>query len=369
MLNDYMGILYLNEKEDKIKRLTRNRTLAAVPIGGRYRIIDFVLSNMVNGGIKNIGVFTQSKSRALLDHLEGGKPWDLNRKRDGIFVFNYGSNLGIIEDIEMFKENLDYINFSRQKNVILSPSYMICNIDYVKAVKFHEERKSDITVIYKKVNNGKESFLGCDILNIDEKGKVVTVGTNIGVENQSNISLEMFIMKKSILIELVYKSVISGFARTIKDAIYKSVDNLKINGYEYKGYLECINSTMAYYKANMDMLDLEIVRELFYNNGLIYTKVKDEPPTKYIEGSKVSNSLIANGGIIEGKVENSIIFRRVTIGKGAEIKNSIILQNCTIGEGVKLDHVIVDKNNYIGNGRELKGDREVPIVIEKQRII
>jgi glucose-1-phosphate adenylyltransferase len=369
VLKDYMGILDLNEKEENIRNLTRNRTVASIPMAGRYRVIDFVLSNMVNAGITNVGVFTKSKSRSLIDHLSGGKPWDLDRKREGLFVFNFGNGNPSLEDVEMFRNNIDYLHLSKEKHIILSSSYMICNIDYEEAVKFHEKSGKSITAIYKKADNCTTAFIDCDVLNIDDSGRVVSVGKNIGVQNINNICMEMFIMKKDTFIELVYKCVTTGAFRKVTHAIYRNLEEYDVAAYEFKGYLECINTIKSYYITNMDCLDPKVNKELFFNNGLIYTKVKDEAPTKYSEDSVVSNSLIANGCVIEGTVENSIIFRRVNVKKGAVIKNCIIMQNCDIGEDARLTNIITDKNVAIGKGKKLKGDKQLPLVIEKEPIL
>lgn len=368
MLKNYMGIVNLNEDDSRIKSLAGKRSLASIPIAGRYRVIDFVLSNMVNSGIQKVGIFAQSNSRSLMDHLGSGKPWDLDRKINGLFVFNFGVKDSYINNIEIFKNNMEYFYNSTQENVIIAPSYMVCNINYEEPVKFHEENGSDITVIYKKINNGSKNFLDCDILNFDKNNRIVSIGTNMGAHNDHNISMEMFIMKKEIFMSLIYKAVETGQYKTIKEAIYNNIGELNVYAYEFKGYLECINSIDSYYKANMDMLDLKITKELFFNNGLIYTKVKDEAPTKYSEHCNVSNCLIANGSIIEGNVKNSIIARRVKILPGAEVSNCIIMQNCVIGEDAKLANIIIDKNVTIESGTELKGDKEFPLVIEKKAI-
>jgi glucose-1-phosphate adenylyltransferase len=369
MLKDYLGILNLNEKEDSIMNLTRNRTVASIPIAGRYRIIDFTLSNMVNSGVPNVAVFTKSKSRSLVDHLSGGKPWDLDRKRDGLFVFNFGYGNPSLEDVEMFRNNIDYLHLSKQNNVILSSSYMICNIDYSEVVKHHEESGNDITVVYKKADNCATNFIDCDVLNIDENNKVLSAGKNIGVHAKNNICLEMYIMRKQVLLELIYKCVTTGICRKIKHAIYRTLDEYNVGAYEFKGYVSCVNSIKSYYKTNMDFLDVKISNELFFNNGPIFTKVKDESPTKYTNTSKVSNSLIANGCIVEGTVENSIISRRVMVKKGAVIKNCIIMPNCIIGSNASLTNIMTDKNVTIGEGKVLKGDKEIPLVIEKEPLL
>jgi len=182
---------------------------------------------------------------------------------------------------------MEYLYRSKGKNVILSPSYMIGNIDYIEAVKYHEEKNQDITVIYKNINTGNKDFLNCDVLNIAENNNVLSVGENIGAYNSLNISMEMFIMKKDLLISLINKCIQTGSYSTIKDAIYGNLNELKVTAYEFKGYLQCINSISSYYKTNMDMLDLKTTKQLFFSNGPIYTKIKDEAPTKYSEESKV----------------------------------------------------------------------------------
>ncbi|MFT5875078.1 MAG: glucose-1-phosphate adenylyltransferase [Clostridium sp.] len=366
MLNNYMGILNLNEDETNIISLTKNRPLASIPIASRYRIIDFALSNMVNSGLRNIGLFTQSKSRSLVDHVGAGKPWDLDRRLNGLFVFNFGIATTSLNDVEMLWNNMEYIYRSKEDNVILSPSYMVGNIDYMAAVKYHEEKHQDITVIYKNINTGTKNFLNCDVLNIDENNNVLSVGKNIGAYSTLNISMEMFIMKKDLLISLISKCIQNGSYCTIKDSINKSLKDLKVIAYEFKGYLQCVNSIRAYYKTNMDMLNLKTTKELFFKNGPIFTKSIDKPPTKYDHGSKVKSSIIADGCIIEGLVENSIVSRGVMIHKGAEIRNSIVLQNCEIKENCKLFNVIIDKNVIVDKGKKLSGDKDFPLVIEKR---
>lgn len=368
MLKDYMGILMLNENEDRIRRLTRNRPLASIPFGGRYRIIDFVLSNMVNSGITNIGIFTEGKTRSLMDHIGSGKPWDLARKINGLFVFNLGNSNYYMNEINTLKNNIEYFYKSKEKYVLFSRSYMVCNIDYKAAAAYHESSGADITIIYKNIEDSTKSFINCDVLNLDKNKRVLSVGKNICTSSVSNLSMEMFMMKKERFIDLIIECIKTGYYRSIEEVIYKNVSELNVNAYEFNGYLSCINSVNAYYKANMDLLNLNISKELFFENGPIFTKSQDESPTKYSENCKVSNSLIANGCIIKGSVKNSIIFRRVKIHEGVEIKNCIIMQNCEIKTGAKLTNVIIDKNVVIEEGKELKGDLDIPLVVEKKSI-
>lgn len=370
---DYMGIINLSDREDNIKELTYHRPIASIPIAGRYRMIDFTLSNFVNSGVQNISIFTQHKYRSLLDHLGTGKAWDLDRKNDGLFImtpvlnnYNTGVQRG---DIENFKNHIDYIHLSKQNNVIISGSSMVCNLNYDNAIKHHNETGADITVIYKRAESCREDFLYCNVLTIDEGGRVTGAALNLGKESECNISMDMFILKKSLFLDIVGTCVSRGDCGYFKQAVHNNLDKLKVYGYEFSDYLACVNSIRSYYKTNMQLLNLNISNELFFKNGLIYTKVKDEPPTKYAENAKVINSLVANGCIIDGRVENSIIFRSVRLKKGAVIKDSIIMQNCLIEENVLLNSVILDKSVRITKDKQLRGDANYPIVIEKKAII
>lgn len=368
MLKNYMGILNLDENEDNIRPLTLCRSLASIPIGGRYRIIDFILSNMVNVGIENVGIFTKTKSRSLLDHLGSGKSWDLDRKISGLFLFHFGNITSYEGDVDSLRNNMEYFVRSKQKYVILASSNMICNIDFREAARCHEKSGKDVTMIYKTIDDGKSNFIGCDVINLNEDGDIISVGKNIGKEDNLKIFSGMFIMEKDYIVDIIHTCLQTGCAKNIKDYIKNNLKKIEINCYEFKGYMQCINTINSYFKANMDMLNEEIRKELFYGNGLIYTKVKDEAPTKYGDNARIDNSLIANGCIIDGLVKDSIIGRRVTIGKGAVLEKCIIMQGTEIGENVVLKNVIIDKNNIIERGKELKGDNELPIVVEKRTL-
>ncbi|SHK44874.1 glucose-1-phosphate adenylyltransferase subunit GlgD [Tepidibacter formicigenes] len=368
-MQDIMGIINLSEKEDAIKEITYNRPIATIPIAGRYRVIDFVLSNMVNAGIQNVSIFTQGKCRSLMQHLETGKEWDLNRKIDGLFVFNpvINSSDTILSkgDIKNFKDQMDYIKQSKQNYVLLSRSYMICNVDYIDAFKYYKESNADITILYKKVDTNNEKFLNCDTLNLNENGNVISIGKNVGNKDSYNISMEMYIMKKNLLLEMIENSISIGDNAYLKEAIHNNISNLNVNAYRFNGYLACINSIENYYKSSIELLDVDISEELFYKNGYIYTRVRDEAPTKYSNSSHVVNSFIANGCIIEGTVENSIIARGVKVKKGAIVKDSVIMQKCVVEEDTILKHVVLDKNVNISKNKVLCGDMKKPLVVKK----
>ena len=369
MIKDYMAIINLDENENDIRSLTTNRPIASIPLGSRYRVIDFILSNIVNCGIQNVGIFSGTNSRSLADHVGTGKAWDLNRKIDGLFVFNHGLCDFVNHDSKLLKNNMEYIYRSHSDNVILASSYMVCNMDLADVVHAHEASGADMTVVYKSTDEADSEFLNCYTLDIDDKtNRLLCVGKNIGFSQNANICMEIFLMKKEKLVELIYKSAHNLDSKSFISFIFNEMVNLNVNTYKYDGIVLCINTISSYYRSNMKMLTPEVSDKLFRSDRPIYTKIKDEPPTLYVKGCEVENSLIADGCIIRGKVKNSVIGRYVDIEDDVEIENCIILQNIRIHKGAKLSHVIIDKNVDIEEGTELKGNETFPLVIEKKNL-
>lgn len=375
MSKDLMGIINLSENEEKIQDLALQRPIAAIPFGGRYRIIDFAVSNMVNSGIQRVAIFTKHKFRSLQDHLGPGKYWSLDRKRDGLFMLHpmvdYTSMVRRYGDIENFKNNLGFIKESKQEYVLITRSYMLANIDFTPALEDHKATGADITMICKPISNGQSmsQYIGLDVLEIDEKNGVKSVGINFGAKNEYCLSMEMYIMKRDLLVEIITDAYQSGNTDFLKQAVLAKMPSLKVNAFHYSGPALCINSINNYYKANMDLLDGRLYKQLFTGSGPIYTKIKDEPSAFYTPTSCVTNSIIANGCIIEGTVENSILFRGVHVKKGAIVRNAIIMQDSVIGETAHLNYVIADKNVVVGDRKILMGDGGVPFVIKKEQVI
>lgn len=373
MPKNCQGIINLSENEYNISKLTSNRSIASIPIAGRYRVIDFVLSNMVNSGISNIGIFTDYNFRSLMDHTSNGTPWDLDRKIDGMFIFMPSYNPATTSvprgDMHHFYSNIDYIRESRQEYVLISCSYMIVNVDFTGLYEQHILDGADITLCYKKVNNAHTDFNRCYVLDIGRTGRILSAGVNMGHRGNANVSMEMYIMKKEIFTDIVMEAISRGKAFYLNDAINSSISDLKVVGFEHRGYLKCINSIENYYDANMDLLNPQISKEIFYSERKIFTKIKDESPTFYGENARVHNSFIANGCIIEGEVNNSILFRRVHIEKDAVVNNSIIMQNSIIHQGAQIDSLILDKGVVITENKALKGDKRIPLVIDKRKVI
>lgn len=372
MRNECMGLINLTKKGNpNISKLNYGRPIASTPIGGRYRVIDFALSNMVNSGITNIGIFAKEKYRSLTDHIDSGKDWDLSRKKGGLSIFSpentesqniYPYRKGDIYNILC---NIDYIKKSEEKYILVSPSYMVCNMDYTEALKYHKKSNNYITMIYKNVDNANNDFKGNLTLNLDEDSKVINMGSNIGAFNNANIYMEMYIMKRTDFIDAIYNLTNTGDYQYLEDFLIEAVKYKQVGAYKYDGYLKCIKSIQSYFEISKELLDINIARELLYSERKILTKEKNESPTIYTEDANVENSFIASGCVIEGNVKNSIIFRKVHIKKGTNIENCIIMQNSFIGEECNLENVIFDKNINLAKGKELRGDENYPIVVEK----
>lgn len=327
-----LGLIDATTSFGDLKELTIMRSLSAVPFGGRYRLIDFALSNMVNSGIQSVAIFPKYQYRSLMDHLGSGKDWDLNRKKDGLFFFPppfNSQNDHLASVLHYIKYHKDYLYRSTQEYAVVSGSNTICNLDFNDVLNRHIETGADITEVRK---NGEP--------------------------------LDMYILKKKLLLDILdaHKD---DSRYSICDVIENLPQKVTFHSYEYDGYAVTINSIKDYYRYSLELLKPEIMGHLFSPDRPIFTKVKDEPPTRYSKNAIVKNAQIANGCIIEGHVENSIIFRGVKIGKDAVIKNSIIMQKSQIGQGAVLDGVILDKDVTINDHVKMHGNSEAPVVIQK----
>ena len=369
-MNSILGIINLNEDENRIKELTYNRPIAAIPFAGRYRIIDFTISNMVNSGINHVFIFTRDKYRSITDHIQTGRSWDLERKNKGIFIFSPLQNFypGVrSSDMDIISDYLDYIYYSKEKYVVISPSYFISAINYKEMLKKHKENNADITLAYKKIKTGTEVYKKSNSLIIDSDGKLIDIINN--KKRSNNIFLETIMMERKMFIDIINKKILGADHDLLIESVFQLKNNLKIYTYEYEGYIAKIDSIKSFYEKNMELLCEDCMNSLFNESWPVFTKAKDEPPAKYGSDAKAKNSLVASGCNIDGTVSNSILFRRVKVGLDATADRCIIMQNAKIEKGAVLEHVILDKNVVITKGKILKGTMDNPIIVEKNQII
>ncbi len=369
---DALGIIYFEGSTANVEGLGSYRPVPAMAFMGRYRVIDFVLSNMTNSGIDNVQVYPKEKPRNLIEHLGTGAHYNINSKRGNLRIL-YGersfSSPVYNHDVANYMLNMQYIEEDTNPYVILAPSYFIYSLDYNEVLEAHKESGADVTVLYTNTSDAKRAYLGCDTLTLDKDKRVTGSAKNRGAKKNNTISLETYVLSKKLFIELVKKASTTSSLYWFKDILNESLGELNVQGYGVRGFVACINSLQEYYRWSKELCDRSVANGLFKPGWPIYTQTNDSAPTKYMEGSSVKASVIANGSVIEGTVEGSIISRGVTISKGAIVKDSIILPGAFIGEDAKLDHVIVDKYAIIHHVKALQGtDEELVYVKRRDRI-
>ncbi len=368
--NNVMGLIFSNVHEEKVRELTEKRTMGSVPFGGRYRLIDFPLSNMVNSGINKVGVITKSNYQSLMDHLGSGKAWDLSRKREGLFMLPpFGNTSSVFNSrIESLASINTFLSNSKEDYVLLSDSDTVCNIDYTDVLSYHVKRNADITIVYRF---GKLPEKICDptVYTIDPDGRVRDMLVNPKTDGECNFGMSMLLMKRELMVKMVADCVSRNLYNFKRDFLQRNISNYTFYAYEFKGYAQTICSMNAYFDANMSLMLPTVRSQLFNSDRPIFTKVRDDMPARYGLGSSVSNSLIADGCIIEGTVENSVLFRGVHVGKGTKIDNCVIMQDSVIGPNCKLNYVIMDKDVAIKNDRSLLGFQSYPVFISKGSVV
>lgn len=371
-MKDAFGLIISGSDEQELRDLTSIRSIAAVPIAGRYRVIDFYLSNLVNSGIHNVGVITYRNYHSLMDHISGGVEWDLSRKRDGLFMLppmaqhTAGSNSynGTAEALNGVR---NYINRCAQKTCILHTNCcMIFNTSYRDAYQRHIESGADITIMYSKFQQVLQTPSKMEVMiKTDENDKVIDLFRGYTYKKSEQVSMDVFFISKALLLRLVDDCIMSGGTDFIKDIIIPNLSYLDIRGYHYKDPAFKIDTTEGFFKTNMAFLDNDTRYQLLEGNGPVYTKVKDEVPARYSKSSKVANSLVTDGCVIEGSIENTLLFRGVQVAKGAVLKNCVIMQECQIQANAILENVILDKKCTILRGRRLMGTESYPMVVKK----
>lgn len=367
-----LGLIFSNMHDHTITDLTKERTMGSVLFGGRYRLIDFPLSNMVNSGIDEVGVITKSNYQSLLDHLGSGREWDLARKNGGLHLLPPFSHVqsGMYRGrLEALYGVWDFIKSSGADYVVLSDCDVVLNMDFSKVVDAHIETGADITAVYVKDVISSEQAQNATVFGINDEGRIVDVLLNPHISGACNLSLNIFVLSKEFLKNIVLEAASKSLFSFEQAILQGRTHEYKIMSYRHDGYYSKITSMETFYKANMSLLNSENRSKLFLENKPIYTKVRDNPPTKFGIGACVKNSLIGDGCIIEGTVENCVLFRGVKIGKGAVVKNAILMQDTVIGAKCDINYIITDKNVKISDMRMLTGSQNYPLFLGKGAVI
>lgn len=370
------GLIFSNIHDSNIPELTRFRTLASVPFGCRYRLIDFALSNMVNSNITKVGIVTHNNYQSLMDHIGNGKDWDLARRSGGIkilppFITAYDNSAAqklYTTRLEALMGVTNFISHCNEDYIVLTDCDVVCNIDLSDVIAKHAETDADVTIVTKKIDvSDYELSSHVMLVKHDEEGRLSDMREyDSTITGKQEVSMNIMIAKRLYLLNAIQDSAAHGYTDFYRDIINRNHKRAKFYVYPYEGYYQVISSLAGYFRTSMSLLDPDVRAELVASRtSPIYTKVRNSAPTRYADSAKVRNSMVADGCVIEGTVENCIIFRGVHIGKGTVVKNSILLQDTYVGAGARLDCVISDKGVMIKDGRTLSGHESLPFFLPK----
>lgn len=365
-----MGLIFSSINERNVPELTAARSMASVPFGGRYRLVDFLLSDMVSASVSTVGIITKYNFQSLMDHVGSGKNWDLARKNGGIvFLPPYGGDSRMLytSRFDAIKSVLMFLKNCNEDIIIMSDCDFACAFDMSKAVDYFVEKNSDITLIYREKMPDEDE--------VKHRRSVVTDENNIVTDimptqkgHMCKIMTSMLIMRRDFLIKLIERCAAVGMKSFSHDVLPFAIKEYRVSAYGVNGFFASIESLPAYFRYSMELIN-KPVRDSLFRSIEVYTKVRDSVPCRMGDNAQVSNSIIADGCVIEGTVENSILFRGVKIGKGAVVKNSVLFQDTDIGERSKLGYCIADKKAVVKQGKTLSGCETLPYFIPKEAVL
>lgn len=373
-----MGIIFPNSYDSLVPELVSHRLMASIPFASRYRMIDFLLSSMVNSGIDNISIVLRQNYRSLMDHLGSGREWDLTRKNGGLNIIPPFSERGIkvySGRVEALSNILPLLRSSKEKYVVLADANIAANIRFDEVIAEHQASGADVTVLYHRADlSTRSGYTRKDtddfyyILQLDKDNRVNEIHINaqdVGIQNHS---MNIYVVEREFLITQVEDATVRGKIYFERDVLLPNLDKFLVKAYEFNGYVALINSIKSYFDENMALLKQENADALFSGNS-IYTKVRDDNPTRYTATAQAKNIMAADGCVIEGTVENCVLFRGVKIAKGAVVKNCILMQDTVIAENTTAEYLITDKNVTITANKEVKGTASYPMYIAKRKIV
>ena len=366
-----IGIILAGGNNRRMRELTEKRAVAAMPIAGSYRAIDFALSNMTNSGSGKVAVITQYNAKSLTRHLSSSKWWNFGRKQGGLFVFTPAitaeSNNWYRGTADSLYQNIDFLKHSHEPYVIIASGDGVYKLDYNKVLEYHVEKRADITIVVKDMKDRSE-INRFGLVSMTDDNRVTNIDEKPLETNLSMVSTGVYVIRRRMLIELLEKAAEEDRHEFVRDILVRYKNLKKIYAYELKDYWANISTVNAYYKTNMDFLKKDVRDYFFHQYPDVYSKVEDLPPAKYNFGAHVKNSLISSGCIVNGTIENSVLFKKVYVGNNAVIKNSIILNNAYIGDNAYIENCIVESNSTIKAESKFIGEHEVQIVREDNPI-
>ena len=366
-----LGVIFANTYDNLVPELVAERAMASIPFGGRYRLIDFVLSGMVNSGIDNISIIVRKNYHSLMDHLGAGREWDLTRKRGGLNIvppFAERSVKMYSGRVDALDSILDWLEDQKERYVVLSDSYMAMNFDFGKLVDTHVASGADVTMVYNRAPIPEGARSDNYTLRMDENGRVTEILTNDYRCGEQNLAMNIYVIERESLIHLIHDAAVRGLVYFERDILARNLKLLNVQGYEFNGYASRVSDMKSYFDENMRLLQPESMEQLF-DAAPIYTKIRDDNPTRYVKGSTVKNSLLADGCVIEGTVENCVLFRGCQVKKGAVVRNCVLMQDTVVESDCDVSYVVTDKNVHITAGKKLNGTESFPVFVAKKHSV
>lgn len=364
-----LGIILFENPSVDVAGLTAHRPIPALSFLGRYRLVDFMISNFSNSGLNHIHVHVKEKPRPVYEHLGTGRHYNINSKKGKIRVL-YGEQetLNKVYNTDLFSliSNISFLEEDKNEYVIISSSYMIYTTNFDEILSTHIGSNADVSLLAFATDQARDKFLHCDTITMDKEKRVTGLGLNLGKVKNRSISLDTYILKKSLLIKLIKKGHQTSSLYWFNDVIGEELESLVVKAIPHRGHVFAINSLQAYHQAHMEFLNPILLRSLFNSNWPILTRTNDSEPTTYCDKAIVSSSIIANGCVIKGTVINSVLGRGVVVEEGAVVVNSILLHQATIGPGIHVEHVVLDKYSTIKHVKELKGSKHQPLYVTKR---
>ena len=371
-----LGILFPNSYDSLVPDLVSERLMASIPFASRYRLVDFILSSMANCGIDNISLIVRRNYHSLMDHLGSGREWDLTRKNGGLVPPFAEKTVSIYNGrVEALASILDFLKEQKEKYVVMADTNLAVNFDFNALIQAHMDSNADVTVAYREEplpgdltghrDIGKSLYYTLAI----DNGRVTKMYMNSKEPGVQNFSMNIYIIDRELLIDQINTAYVRGQVFFERDILAPQIGRLNVHAFRYDGYVARISSMKSYFDENMKMLDDANVHALFSAGNPIYTKIRDDNPARYINGAMASNIMAADGCIIEGEVENSILFRGVKIGKGARVKNCVLMQDTVIEAGASAEYAVTDKNVTITKGKDIKGTDTFPVYVAKYQVV
>ena len=372
-----LGIIFPNSYDSLVPELVTERSMASIPFAGRYRMVDFCLSSMVNCGIDNVSLIVRKNYHSLMDHLGSGREWDLTRKNGGLNIVPPFAEKSVkVYDgrVEALASILTFLKSQREKYVVMSDTNIAVNFDFNAFIDAHIASGADVTMVYAQQEipeallqvptESRDMYYTLDL----EEDRVRRIRINSKEPGVKNLGLNIFVLERKLLIDQISTAYIHGYIYFERDVLAHKLDKLDVRAYKYEGYYARISNMKSYFDENMKLLDDENLDGLFGGNP-IYTKIRDDNPTRYIAGASAKNTMTADGCVIEGEVENCILFRGVHIGKGAKVKNCVLMQDTVVEEGANIEYVITDKKVTITAGKEVKGSDSYQVFVAKNKVV